>query len=420
MYGIDSDGGFVLLTGEVGTGKTTVCRRLLDQLPDNTDIAFILNPRLSVEELLAALCDELHIPYQEGNVSVKVFVDRINDYLLEAHAKGRKTVLIIEEAQNLSGDVLEQIRLLTNLETNERKLLQIIMIGQPELRNMLSLPSLSQLSQRITARYHMGSLSKKDTAAYVNHRLSLAGARSALFPDATIDKLFSLSRGIPRLINVICDRALLGTYVQGRKSVDKSTLVRAAREALGDSEGNRRRALRLRWALGTSVVVLSAVVYIGTRNDLLDFAVAKGTVPITPPPASSPINPGQSTAGIESTLSTSQPVTSSSNISTSGSDQPLRDGKEKPYEAFFIRSIRMGQKGKAVQWLEKHLAMAMGVPERRREVYIYDETLFKQVKKFQLAEGLVSDGIAGPKTIIRLNNKTGTSEPLSISKKEKE
>jgi general secretion pathway protein A len=255
VYGINTEGGFVLLTGEVGTGKTTVCRCLLEQIPDNCDIAFILNPKLTAEELLAAICDELGIHYPEGNTSIKVFVDNINAFLLDNHAKGRETVLIIEEAQNLSTDVLEQVRLLTNLETNQRKLLQIIMLGQPELRDMLSRPELRQLAQRITARYHLGPLSKIEVAAYINHRLSVAGARSKLFPDSTIGKVYRLSRGIPRLINLLCDRALLGAYVHGQNQVDKTTLSKAAREVFGKPNSRIYHRKLLRWIL-VSLVLL--------------------------------------------------------------------------------------------------------------------------------------------------------------------
>src|SRR5512139_3100009 len=250
VYGITTEGGFVLLTGEVGTGKTTVCRCLLEQLPADTDVAFVLNPKVSVQELLATICDELGIRYPAGAASIKVLVDGINAYLLAAHAKGRKTVLIIEEAQNLQPDVLEQVRLLTNLETSERKLLQIIMVGQPELQEMLSRPELRQLAQRITARYHLGPLSRREVHSYVQHRLSVAGAIRPLFPASVIGMLFRLSRGIPRLINVICDRALLGAYVEGKERVDKGILRRAAREVMG--HGNLRRTVR--WLVAGSLI----------------------------------------------------------------------------------------------------------------------------------------------------------------------
>jgi general secretion pathway protein A len=254
MYGINTDGGFVLLTGDVGTGKTTVSRCFLEQIPDNVNIALILNPKVTAEELLATVCDELQIPYITGCTSVKIFVDVINAFLLDAHSLGRKTVLLIDEAQNLEPDVLEQIRLLTNLETNEQKLLQIVMIGQPELRDMLSRPEMSQLSQRITARYHMGPLSKTDVGAYVNHRLFVAGASYNIFPVTVIRKLHSLSRGVPRLINIICDRALLGAYVLGKLHVDRKILVRAAGEVLGKPGVQQKRTLT--WSIAALVFII--------------------------------------------------------------------------------------------------------------------------------------------------------------------
>ena len=251
VYGINTEGGFVLLTGEVGTGKTTICRCLLEHMPANSDIAFVLNPKVTVEELLAMICDELGISYPETNTSIKVFVDRINEYLLDAHARGRNTVLIIEESQNLRADVLEQVRLLTNLETNQHKLLQIIMVGQPELREMLSYPELRQLSQRITARYHLASLSRKEVSAYVAHRLSVAGVHNKVFPESTIDRLFRLSGGIPRLINLICDRAMLGAFVQGQNRVSRTTLFRAAREVLGETGRKSPQRQMLKWVLAS-------------------------------------------------------------------------------------------------------------------------------------------------------------------------
>ncbi len=234
LYGVNSEGAFVLLTGEVGTGKTTICRCMIAQLPQNCDIAFIINPRLTEMELLATICEEIGIERMSGMASIKVFVDRINRHLLDSHAAGRKTLLIIDEAQNLTSPVLEQLRLLTNLETSRCKLLQIVLIGQPELRDMLARRELRQLSQRITARFHLDPLSKGEIADYVAHRLTIAGARRVLFHPAAIAQLFRLSGGIPRIINLICDRALLGAYAQSKARVDKKILRRAASEVLGD------------------------------------------------------------------------------------------------------------------------------------------------------------------------------------------
>ncbi|MEC4675489.1 MAG: AAA family ATPase [Nitrospirota bacterium] len=260
MYGMDSDGGFILLTGEVGTGKTTICRSMLEQVPGNINIAFILNPKMTVEELLASICDELGVIVPEKNTSVKVFVDYINKYLLEEHARGRKTVLIIEEAQNLSTEVLEQLRLLTNLETNERKLLQIIMLGQPELQEKLARPELRQLAQRITARFHLEPLSAKDISAYVKYRLAIAGVYTELFPAETISKLYRLSGGIPRLINLLCDRALLGAYVQEHRLVNRHTLAKAAREVFGSVDPRKRWRERLLTSKMALIAVIAVVV----------------------------------------------------------------------------------------------------------------------------------------------------------------
>lgn len=233
IYGLKTDGGFVLLTGEVGTGKTTVCHCLLEQVPENSEIAFVLNPKLSVIELLATICDELGISYPQDNRSNKVFIDALNAFLLDAHSQGRKTVLIIDEAQNLQVDVLEQIRLLTNLETHKQKLLQVIMLGQPELKQMLERSELRQLAQRITARYHLEPLSKNEIQAYVCHRLSVAGVERDLFPEVTTNKLYQLSGGVPRLINLLCDRALLGAYAKEQHSISPVLLIAAAEEVFG-------------------------------------------------------------------------------------------------------------------------------------------------------------------------------------------
>jgi len=259
IYGMKADSGFVLLTGEVGTGKTTVCRCLLGQIPDNSEIAFILNPKLSVVELLATICDELEIAYPANNHSVKIFIDRINLYLLKAHAEGKRTVLIIDEAQNLSIDVLEQIRLLTNLETDKRKLLQVVMLGQPELNRLLNQPELRQLSQRVTARYHLEPLSRDEIEGYLTHRLAVAGVERPLFPAKTIVKLYNLTGGVPRLINLLCDRALLGAYVKGQNTVSPALLGEAAGEVFGKKSQTGESSGRF-WQWG--VVVLLSLIFI--------------------------------------------------------------------------------------------------------------------------------------------------------------
>ncbi|HEY5679662.1 MAG TPA: AAA family ATPase [Pseudomonadales bacterium] len=277
MYGF-SHGGFVLITGEVGTGKTTLLRNLIKQTPPDLDVAFILNPRLTVKELLETLCDELGVRYPEGsNPTVKQYIDVLNRHLLAAHEKGRSTVVIIDEAQNLSPAVLEQIRLLTNLETDERKLLRIILLGQPELGALLDRAELRQLAQRITARYHLGALNREDTYAYIVHRLARAGGNPKLFSRGALSRLFRISKGVPRLINVVADRALLGAYVEGRHQVTGRIVSRAAREVLG-----RRPRYRLWIGVGAASVSAAGVAWAYlTLPEVVDL-------PTTIPAVSSP------------------------------------------------------------------------------------------------------------------------------------
>jgi general secretion pathway protein A len=232
LYGINHGGGFVVLTGEVGTGKTTLCRCLLQQYLENVDIALILNPKLNAIELLATICDELRVAYDNNQQTLKHLVDTLNRHLITAHGNGRRTILIIDEAQNLSLEVLEQIRLLTNLETSKIKLLQIILVGQPELKDLLSRQELRQLNQRITARYHLLPLTLAETRLYVRHRLIVCKGNPNLFKPETIDKIFQLSKGIPRVINIICHSALLGAYATDTQDITPAMVKRAAKEAL--------------------------------------------------------------------------------------------------------------------------------------------------------------------------------------------
>jgi len=269
LFGLGEGGGFVQLTGEVGTGKTTLCRALLDQVPEHVDVAFILNPRLNAFELVATACDELGISYPAETTSLKAVIDALNAYLLSRHAEGRRTVLMIDEAQNLAIDVLEQIRLLTNLETTEEKLLQIILIGQPELKQLLARPDLRQLAQRVTARYHLEPLNFQETQAYIRHRLRVCGTADNLFTPAAIKRIHHLTGGIPRLINVLCDRALLGAYVEEKRRIDPAIVNRAAIEVVPEQPDINKPLHRLGWALGFTVLiatVLAAIVFWPDRS----------------------------------------------------------------------------------------------------------------------------------------------------------
>jgi len=518
VYGFNSDGGFVLLTGEVGTGKTTVSRCLLEQIPDNTAIAFILNPKLTVQELLATVCDEFGITYPPDNTSIKIFVDLINSYLLEAHANDCKAVLLIDEAQNLSTDVLEQLRLLTNLETNQRKLLQIILIGQPELRDKLSEPGLRQLSQRIIARYHLGALSKKDISAYVSHRLSVAGLRDQLFPDAVIHKIYRLTGGVPRLINVLCDRALLGTFAMNKNLVSTSTITKAAHEVFGESrplvQGLRSKAAV--WTISSVIIVVGAVVattyykdgnqtsgpegpifkkqesavhktastqdhtvYETIKPDIIEnIRNRKLNWPVDQPAGKSremafrelfklwglPYQPaGNVTACDQAESSGLKCYSSLGNLhrlrnlnrpavlkfsDNGGSiyyavlasltedaarifvgaemrEVPLKDVEASWVGEYtllwrpppdFSDAIKQGMQGPAVQWLETQLSLFDGTATVPRDNPEYDNVLVTRVRKFQLAKGLIPDGIVGTQTMIHLGSADSVDKPTLVER----
>ena len=279
LYGVGGGGGFILLTGEVGTGKTTINRCLLEQLPDTTDLAIILNPALSAVELLATACDELQISYPESTESLKVLTDALHRYLLDNHGAGRRTVLMIDEAQHLDFDVLEQIRLLTNLETNDEKLLQIILIGQPELTEKLARPELRQLNQRITARYNLQPLDRGETAAYVRHRLDIAGLKGGqtLFSDAAVKEVHRITRGIPRLINVLCDRSLLGAYGKKMAQVNPKLVREAASEVFGqESRSNASSNWLPALAAVIAAIVLGVVALQGSETAESELAYVDG------------------------------------------------------------------------------------------------------------------------------------------------
>ena len=505
LYGVNGGGGFVLLTGEVGAGKTTVCRCLLEQVPASCDVAYIFNPKLTVGELLSTLCIEFGIAVPPGNTSVKVFVDCINAHLLDAHAKGRHTVLVIDEAQNLSTVVLEQMRLLTNLETNERKLLQIILIGQPELAGMLEGAELRQLSQRIIARYHLGPLTRSEVAAYVRHRLEIAGAQRQLFPASLMGRLYRLSGGVPRVINLLCDRALLGTYVQEKERVDRATLDQAAREVFPEG---RPRSLVLPLLMVLIAVLAVALAMTLYRLDQRESAIATGrvstaitaapiaTIPAREAPAKDiAVKPAEPAVPLPDTLQwpAAEPRARNEQLAYAalfrawGADYQWADAcrqaqglglrcrsaragldelrqlnrpallvmrdDQGPFQAALIalddksatfvigaetttvalgalaaqwagqytllwrmppdarETIRAGERGPAVQWLTGQLAQARGQVADASKAAVFDDTLERQVKEFQLTQGLVPDGMVGPQTVVRLAGVGDKSAP---------
>jgi general secretion pathway protein A len=288
LYGINESGGFIQLTGEVGTGKTTVVRTLLSRVPHHADVAVILNPRVTPVEFLLTICEELGLSVAEADRdSVKQMVDTLNRRLLSAHAEGRRIIVIVDEAQNLSAEVLEQVRLLTNLETPTQKLLQIILIGQPELRELLDRNDLRQLAQRITGRYHLKPLSREETQGYVRHRLRVAGAAGEIFTPGALREVHRLAGGIPRVINVSCDRALLGAYTQEARKVT-ATLVR---QAAGEVYGRRFAPQWLGWSAGVLITgFVAAIAVLGWRTwqhqtSALRAAADPPHAPISPTPS---------------------------------------------------------------------------------------------------------------------------------------
>lgn len=319
LYGITDSGGFIQLTGEVGTGKTTVVRSLLEQLPEHAEVALVLNPRLSPQEFLLTICDELHVPVPDRG-SQKSVVDALNRHLLEAHAAGRRVVLIVDEAQNLSAEVLEQIRLLTNLETAKQKLLQIILIGQPELRDVLARSDLRQLAQRITGRYHLEPLEPDELRAYVRHRLEVAGTRAEIFSPGAMKALHQVSGGVPRLVNVIADRALLGAWSQETTTVSAGLTRKAADEVFGERVRRRTRrspgaAAVLLALAGIAIAVAAGIATSMYRERMATPRVAAageavgGVVerPAADPPAAEPAAPAANSTAAMAAVTTADP-----------------------------------------------------------------------------------------------------------------
>ena len=326
LYGLDGGGGFVLLTGEIGAGKTTVCRCFLEQLPANCNVAYIVNPQLTAAELVQAVCTEFGITSTStpastsastppGPPTVRQSIDQLNTYLLQAHAQGRNCVLVVDEAQLLSASVLEQLRLLTNLETNERKLLQIILIGQPELRGMLARPELEQLAQRVIARFHLDALSADETVQYITHRLAVAGWSGPLpFNRAALRQVHQRTRGVPRRINLLCGRALLGAYATGQRTVNRAMVEKAAKEVFGTTsamaEALTRRRRRMGWAAALVLLATGAAATVTLWGPLSATPYARTfRVAPLPPAAPVPVAEPAPTAPVAAAPAAPSPVT---------------------------------------------------------------------------------------------------------------
>lgn len=288
VYGVTESGGFIQLTGEVGTGKTTLVRTVLGQVPKKADVALILNPQLTALEFLQSICDELGIAMPQDKSSTKALIDALNSHLLKAHGQGRRTILLVDEAQNLAAEVLEEVRLLTNLETAKQKLLQIILIGQPELRDLLGRNELRQLAQRVTGRYHLQPLTQSETDAYIKHRLRVAGALVDIFDERARREVYRLSGGIPRLINVICDRALLGAYSLGLRTIDHKLVRQAAREVQGEEIRSRSWLVPALWAAAITIVALGLPLITGDQPAETVQANEPQAVAVVPEPAMMP------------------------------------------------------------------------------------------------------------------------------------
>ncbi|MES9875995.1 MAG: AAA family ATPase [Candidatus Sedimenticola sp. PURPLELP] len=309
VYGVLGDNdGFVLLTGEVGTGKTTVCRAFINQMPEHVDVALTLNPMVSVDEFLVGICDELRISIDIEQPTRKQLVDHLNRHLLDAHVAGRRVVLIVDEAQNLSVELLEQIRLLTNLETEKHKLLQVYLVGQPELRDLVGRKDLRQLSQRITARYHLEPLDKRETSAYIRHRIKVAGSRQIDFSSGALGLIYRATRGTPRLINILCDRSLLSAYTNGQQKVNRKIV----KIAMKDMQLAVRMPLFPRLAIAGAVFVVGSTLLAGGvyRTELQQLMAGSEpeVMPVAPVPQPSADTPAVESGNTQALSNSQQAV----------------------------------------------------------------------------------------------------------------
>ncbi|QGW65850.1 AAA family ATPase [Lysobacter soli] len=379
LFGITQGGGggFVQLTGEVGTGKTTLCRLLLEQVPENTRVALVLNPRVTPVELLESICEELHIDLEGRRGSTKALVDALNAYLLDAYAQGLRVVLVIDEAQNLSVEALEQVRLLTNLETPTQKLLQIVLLAQPELRAMLAREDMRQLAQRITARFHLTPLDASETGEYLRHRYRVAGGTRFPFDASAVKRIHVHSGGVPRLINVIAERSLLAGFAHDVPMLDARWVDRAAAEVL---PARVRRTRRWLFAVPVAALLLASM---GMAAWWWPRA------PVQAKPATTPVAPTKPVVVTKPAVVSPVAKPDVAQLDAEAFAAALRDAPLKP-----------GASGAVVEWISRRLHPAYlttsGAPA------VFDAAMQEAVRRFQRDAGLAADGVVGPATLMAL------------------
>jgi general secretion pathway protein A len=436
-YGMLHRGGFVLLTGEVGTGKTTLCKFLLKSVPQDTELALVLHPQLDRIELLQLICKEFGLETKDG-LKESELIERLTEFLLKVYSKGGYSVLIIDEAQHLDESVLELVRLLTNLETHEDKLLQIILLGQPELRARLNQYQLRQLNQRFTARFHLNSLSFMQVKAYLDHRVEVAGGHESLFSLSAAWLLYRLTKGIPRLINVLADRCLMGCYAEQKKRVTPLMVWRASKEVLPTSEKRKHSTLKivlisvaLIAAIGMSNVsqyvnesVVTPILQSDTVSSLIDYSSVNQTTKVLSNPCE----------GKRNCWSGSLPVSVMSNTSREAdvfldgrwqvfSGQSLQgdrvsvllnnvdarylDGLIKPFDQDalipWVRQVLLSQDSGSISEDVSQWQVITPESSSNNSSQVYDVVLRDLVKSFQRRHGLIIDGVLGPQTLISLS-----------------
>jgi len=445
LYGLAGGGGFVLLSGEIGAGKTTVCRCFLEQVPKRCNVAYIYNPKLTVVELMQTVCEEFRIPVRTSEASpatLKHHVDALNEFLLRTHAVGQMNVLVIDEAQNLSTDVLEQLRLLTNLETNERKLLQIILIGQPELREMLARPELEQLAQRVVARFHLGALSAAESNQYIAHRLAVAGLQGpSPFDAKALQRIHQLTGGVPRRVNLLCDRAMLGAYATGQTRIGTDIVETAASEVfdlaapLRSAHAWRQRWLP--WGLGAvGGAVAAALVGLVVNNAAPRGEAASATVTLVPaasavaarpasaagpggPASSSAAAPAASPAAsvaasavvVAAATAPSAAASAAAAPATAASRPNVAKDNARKDDVRAAKVAKATPSGTQVVALARQFAALDGTPSPAPGKAVFDAALRSRVRLFQASQGLEPDGLAGPATLKALQRALGPAGP---------